>query len=333
MQILDIERIPVAIVAILVSAILGFAMNATIRNANPLTWQITNLVFGWFGDRLNRAQRPRGDLVFRGFLLTAIVTIIIWLGLQAIDWIIAKWPYHGATEIFILSLTLSSGSIWALLINLYKVMDKDKAGEGAYYTLAHSARLNLASADNHTISRAAITYAADNWYRAMVAPALIYILFGLHAALFFSVFTALAWRFGKRGFSKGFGEVPIAIEWLMGIIPSVIAAFLLMIASLFTPKARKIFTFSLTPFAQGGLPVSIMAHALNISLGGAFQDLSGSAIKGDWIGPKTATAKNDHTHLRRAAYMLIIAQILLIFALCAGYLAAKGFLFPLLLDF
>ena len=63
-----------------------------------------------------------------------------------------------------------------------------------------------------------------------------------------------------------------------------------------------------------------MAWALNLSLGGASQDISGSAIKADWIGPSGASAKVDHKHLRRAIYLNAIAHIIFIAALLGAYM-------------
>ena len=68
--------------------------------------------------------------------------------------------------------------------------------------------------------------------------------------------------------------------------------------------------------------MSILAWALHVSLGGPSQDLSGSAIKADWVGPPGATAQNDYRHLRRAAYILAIAYLLLLAALGGCYLWA-----------
>jgi adenosylcobinamide-phosphate synthase len=334
MHFFDIERIPLAITAIFISCIMGIALHKTIRSANPPLWWVIDLVFGTLGDKLDRRQRPRADLVFRGFLLTICMSALFYAGIKAAAWIIASYPYYGLTEILILAITLSSGSIWAMLINLYQATENKKnSNQEACYTLTQSARLDVSKADTHTIARAAISLAAQNWSRTMIAPVLFYLCLGLPAAIMFSLVAGIAWRFGKQGFSKGFGEFPIAMEWLAGIIPSFIAALFLMIAVLFTPKARKIFGLSIASYAQGGLPVSITAHALNISLGGAYKDVSGSAIKGKWIGPKKATAKNDRSHLWRAAYMLIIAHILLILALIMTYLLASDFSLAFMLDF
>ena len=87
------------------------------------------------------------------------------------------------------------------------------------------------------------------------------------------------------------------------------------------------------PIRAGGFPLSALAWSLDVSLGGASQDITGSAIKGEWTGPKGATAKIDHKHLRRGIFISVIAHILFIATLCGSYLWGGGFDFREMLDF
>jgi adenosylcobinamide-phosphate synthase len=333
MYFFDPHRLPIAAAAIIVSCLLGIAMHGVIRNANPLTWQITNVLLGRLGDRMDKTHRPRGDLVFRGFLLMLLIIAFAAALAKAAELLLHTVPFYGVTEILILTTTISTASIWVLLLDLYKITESGKAGQGVYYTLAQSARYNLANADPHTVNRAAIGYAAQNFSRALVLPVIFYLLFGIQVAIISSVIAASSWRFGKAGFSKGLGALPLALEWLIGIIPSIVSAILLALAAIFTPKSKAGMLPSFAPYAQGGMPVAVMAKSLNISLGGAFQDISGSALKVKWIGPKTATAKNEAAHLRRAAYQLFIAHILLLLVICGLYLANTEFSLSFILDF
>jgi cobalamin biosynthesis protein CobD/CbiB len=76
------------------------------------------------------------------------------------------------------------------------------------------------------------------------------------------------------------------------------------------------------PYAQGGHPLTALAWALEVTLGGAAKDIAGSTIKSDWTGPPNATAKVDHKHLRRTIYIHVMACLLLILALMSAYLWA-----------
>ena len=63
----DAERIPVLIVAMLVTVIVGMITGPVRGNANPFIWQILDVFLGGIGDRMNRKHRKKGDLIFRGF--------------------------------------------------------------------------------------------------------------------------------------------------------------------------------------------------------------------------------------------------------------------------
>lgn len=72
---------------------------------------------------------------------------------------------------------------------------------------------------------------------------------------------ALGWRFGKDGFSKGFGAVPLALEKLMGYVPSLFAATLMTLATIITPTAaihKGVAAWfghkNRAPYEQGGYP-------------------------------------------------------------------------------
>lgn len=100
----------------------------------------------------------------------------------------------------------------------------------------------------------------------------------------------------------------------------------MMAASLFTPTAnpfKGILPFFTSkdkcPYDQGGDPVSVMAWALGVSLGGPYQDLNGSSLKNVWVGPAGASAKVEHTHLRRAIYLNAMAQLLFVMSLLGAY--------------
>jgi adenosylcobinamide-phosphate synthase len=113
----------------------------------------------------------------------------------------------------------------------------------------------------------------------------------------------------------------------MGFIPSIYAALLLTLAVSFTPTAQLhkgiaawLGHKNRSPYEQGGFPLSALAWSLNVSLGGASQDISGSAIKGEWVGPDGATAQVGHKHLRRGIYINVIAHILFIASLLGAYM-------------
>ncbi len=63
-------------------------------------------------------------------------------------------------------------------------------------------------------------------------------------------------------------------------------------------------------YAEGGLPVTAAAYALNVSLGGPTTDLDGYAINRSWAGPVNATAQLNAKHLHRVLYVCFMGHLL-----------------------
>lgn len=330
-HLIDIDRIPTILMAIIFCSIIGMITGPLLGNANPFIWRAYDLLFGKLGDRMDRTTRAKPDLIFRGFLVTAFVVFIAACISKAFDELSVLEIASGTVRLVLLSLLLTSGSVWFVLLKLYFAMEKDKVGEGAYYAVARTTRLNLAAGDDFGITRAAMGASAKTFDKGLVAPALWYLIGGFPGACIYSALAMMNWRFGKAGLGPnkgmGFEAIPLALERLAGVIPSLLSALLMTLASTFTPTAKLHKSVAAwlghknrAPYEQGGAPVSALAWALNVSLGGAAQDLSGTPLKGEWVGPEGATAQLSHKHLRRAIYINVIAHLLFIASLLGAYM-------------
>lgn len=331
-QIADSDRIPVVLLALLVTLIIGMISGPLAGNANPFFWSFLDFIFGKMGDKLNRAHRVRNDLVLRGFILSSIVIILSAALGKALIIGVAREPLYGVSDILLLSLFMTSGAVWFLILRLYVAMEQKQVGKGAYYAVARSTRINLAAGDDYGVTRAALVFSARSFDKGLVAPALWFFIAGFPGVCVYAALAALAWRFGQNGFTKGFGAVPLALERLLGFIPSMLAAFYLTLGTLFTPTTGVVKGLTAwfghknrAPYEQGGFPVSALAWALNVSLGGSVQDLAGTALKGVWVGPEGATAQIDHKHLRRGLYIHIIAHLLFAASWLGAYMWAAAF--------
>lgn len=320
---IDLERIPVAIMAILVVMVAGMVTGPMHGNANPFLWKLANGVFGGIGGRLDRTERPAGDLMFRGFILLAFGLVFFYLIGEAAGKLALQYPLKGITEIILLSLSITGGSVWFSLLRLYFAQRDNKVSKGTFYAIAQSTRTDLTGIDNFGITRTGMAFAARAFDKGLVGPVFWFLLVGMPGAYIYAALAAFSWRFGKDGFSKGFGAVPLALEKLMGFIPGMIAGVLLALGGLFTPTGGMTRALAVlgkggqgqAAYDQGGWPVTAMAFSLNVSLGGPATDLEGSVIKRDWVGPANATAQLENGHLRRAIYLTLMAQMLFLASL------------------
>jgi adenosylcobinamide-phosphate synthase len=323
----DAERIPFVLAAMGITAVIGLVTGPALGNANPAFWVVFDKVFGGFGDKLNRIHRSRADLMFRGFIFTAVLLIFGLLAGKYLEIAADSYVLYGFSHIFLLSALFSTGAIWFALLKFYFAIDRKTVGEGAYYAISRSARCNLNSTDEFGISRIGINLAARSFDKGLVAPAIWFLIGGFPTVFIYSTLAFLDWRFGKNGFTKGFGETMLALERLMGFIPSYFSGVLITLAAAFTPTVKMkdgvmawVHAKNKSPYHEGGPALTAMAYALNLSIGGAQQDLGGSALKNKWVGPDNASAKVEHKHLRRAIYINVMAHLLFVAALCGAYL-------------
>ena len=325
---IDIDRIPVIVAAIILSAAIGMITGPLFGNANPLIWNAFSSSFGAIGDRLNKRSRTRRDLMTRGTIVCIFALIMAFFLGRILEALTLMFPLWGLSQILLLSLMMSTGAVWFALLRLYIAMEQQKIGEGAYYAIAVTARRNLTAGDDFGITRVAMGLSARSFDKALVAPALWYLIGGFPLCMLYCVLAAFSWRFGKDGFHSGFASTIQALEKIMGFVPSVFSGLIITLSVGVTPTASLVKALKswfddgvkAAHYQQGGAPLSAMAWALNLSLGGASQDISGSAIKADWIGPSGASAKVDHKHLRRAIYLNAIAHIIFIAALLGAYM-------------
>ncbi len=325
-QVFDPDRLPVAVAAILIVSLIGAITGPFGGNANPLLWRAADFLFGPLGNRLDKAERKAGDLATRGLIVTVMALVLGYMLGQFFSSLSKHYPNFLIVDIVALSIVMSAGAGWYALIRLYKALHSKNLIKGAFYTISTTTRNNLSVADEFTITRVGIGMGAKIFDKGAAGPVVWYLIAGLPAAYIYATLAALSWRFGKEGFTKGFGSTAMALEKLMGFVPNVLAGMLIGFGGLLTPTAGM--TRSLVAilpaqkghadYQQGGAPVTAMAYALKVSLGGATQDHEGSAIQRGWAGPEGATAKLEAGHLRRALYITVMAHLLFL----AGLLAA-----------
>lgn len=329
-QLISPERLPIAMAAMLVVTFLGMVRGPLGGNAMPFFWHLIEIIFGGLGQRMDKAGRPKGDLIFRGFILSVLTLVFAFAVGKTSELGSLYYPRWSAIEILTLCLTMTSGAVFAAQGRLYRALNEKKVTPGAYFTIARSTRTDLSRSDDFTITRVGMGMGLKAFDKGMVAPIIWYLIFGLTGAYLYAGLAALQWIFGQEGHSKGFGKSINALEELIGFVPNILSGLFIALAGILTPTAGMTRAFlglmkvkGKAPYAEGGLPVTAAAYALNVSLGGPTQNLDGDLIKRNWVGPAKATAQLSAKHLHRVVYISFMAHILLLASLSGAMLFAN----------
>jgi len=230
----DIERIPFAALALIATMIVGAVTGPFMARAVPLMWVAQDLIFGRIGARLDRTRRKQADLMFRGFLFMVFVLALMLIGIKGAGALQSAVPYIGAWYVEVLALCglLSCGALWGAALALFKTLDqKEKPSKGAYFTLSRTTLRDLNSTDDFGLTRLSLATIVRQLDKGAVSPLLWYVIGGLPLALITSTLSFMAWRFGKDGFGKGFGVIMLALDKLVGFVPTLLSGVLLQKAS------------------------------------------------------------------------------------------------------
>lgn len=324
------DRILIAMAALLVVTLGGMVRGALGGHATPFYWHILDIVFGGLGGRMDKPGRLKGDLIFRGFILTIMVLVISFLIGRLLMMAGFYYPHYSLVEVISLSLLLTSGAVFAGAGRLYKALNEKKVTKGAYFTIARSTRTDLSTSDDFTITRVGMGLVLKSFDKGVVAPIFWFLVAGLPAAYLYAALAFLSWRFGREGYGSGFGAGAMALERLMGFVPNLVSGLLIALAGILTPTAGMTRAFlglmtskGSATYGEGGLPMTAAAYALNVSLGGPTTDLDGKAIKRGWMGPANATAQLQAKHLHRVVYISFMAH-LLFFAILGSFLLHRA---------
>lgn len=329
-QIFDETRLPVAIAALLAACLVGIVTGPLQNNANPFYWRVVDFLFGRAGDKMNKPGRPPGDLAFRGFFLVAALMAVSFLAGRGAGYAAQIWPAYQLVEMACLLPLLAGGALWRSLLRVKQALGSDHNIKGAFRTIALTSRSDLLQNDDHTITRTGMGLAVRLFDKGMVAPVFWYLIGGLPAAYLYAGLAAFAWRFGQDGHGRGFAAIGLALEKLMGFVPTGLAGALVTLAALFTPTAQMSRALGAlkqsAPYEEGGWPLAAAAHAMAVTLGGASRDLAGTAIHCAWVGPQGATAQLGAAHIHRALYLAVFAHFLWLAALLGATVVSGNLL-------
>jgi adenosylcobinamide-phosphate synthase len=158
------------------------------------------------------------------------------------------------------------------------------------------------AADDHAAARRAVEELAVSLGAGVLGVTFWYLVLGLPGLFVYGAVHAVAWRIGRGG--GAFGRPAAGLDALLGIVPAVVAGWLIALAALFAPRGRPLAALGTMARARAKLPLwdaggvtAAMAGALGFALG-----------DGPWIGD--GRARLVPQDVRNAAYLYAVACLI-----------------------
>ena len=278
-------------------------------------------------DRLARQLERRLDRDFRSTRtrhVRGVMSIVAFGGCgAAVGWLIASagLPFAWFVELIVLTMLLGQGALWRNARRAAAVIETGDQPAAAKL-VGDFADGAVDQRDLHGLARWVVEHGAFAFVSSVVSIAFWYILLGLPGVLAMAAMRALR-PSGPIPPGGSFGEAAARLDDALQFLPSIIAAGFIIVASVFAPAARPwraVTTVFCTrhPSPIGGRPEAALAGALNLALGGPSRGHGATA----WVG--TGRAKVVPADIRRAAFILVVAHLLLVGVIAALTLAQRA---------
>ena len=319
---LIITRIYDIVAALIISIPIGVIQYKMHWNMQPILWNLLDKGFKPQLIKLNNQKKNEQTLFFRGLFVVCIfiaLTAILLIGLN-----IAEHIALIGSQIDTITLSLCLVTIYPFLLNRYvqkEYKEQKKLSATLLNIISASTMRAVNTADESAINRYIISMSVMSFTRYFIAPILFYLIGGIALLLIGTIFLWLAARIGSGVLTGAYSYAITIFEELLAVLPNFFATTLLIMATLLTPKTK--FTAALHALTikhsghllPGAHPLAIVAHCINISIGGKMKSSYGYMIERPWHGPKDAKAKVESAQTFHAQYLIAIAHILALFGL------------------
>ncbi|MDJ0896159.1 MAG: adenosylcobinamide-phosphate synthase CbiB [Alphaproteobacteria bacterium] len=287
-------------------------------------------LIGGLDKRLNRETRTRNARLWRGLLVTLIITGTA----GATGWAISEFArtvdYGWLIEVAVAVTLFAQRGLYRHVADVARALKSGglRAGREA---VAHIVGRDPGTLDAHGVARATIESCAENFSDAVVAPAFWYVIGGLPALAAYKAINTLDSMIGHRSARyRDFGLPAARLDDAVNWIPARLSGLFLSAAAFFTPRANPANAIRVAFRDAGkhrsvnaGWPEAAVAGGLGLALAGP-RLYGGETVDDPWIGDGRAKA-TEHD-IRRALYLYTVACLLnlLAWTALAALLLAGG---------
>ena len=265
-------------------------------------------------NKLNREKRTAMDRAMRGAISVLLIVLISALVGWAVLWLSLTQKFGWVIETGLLVVLLAGRDLFDRTQDVMKALD-DGSIQNARQAVAHIVGRDPSNLDNHAVARASIESLAENFSDGVIAPMFWYVLFGFPGILVYKAVNTMDSEIGYLSERyRAFGMAAARLDDILNLAPARLAAILICLAALVSPKAHPWAAFKTMVRDAGknaspnaGWPEAAMAGALGLALGGP-RKYANKTTKNEWIG--SGSAKATPGDIKRALYIYSVAILL-----------------------
>ena len=276
-------------------------------------WHPQNLVKNliiWFDLKLNRDNRSSLDRLIRGGLTLLIILFLSSLFGYSIAWLSQNIRFAWILEALLLHTFIDQCGIYKKILIIYKLLKTNDLASARQIIFSISSE-PMDKVDSYIIARSAIELLATSLIIRVIAPVFWYVLFGAIGIVIYHSINIINHRIGHNITRyRDFGFATRHLNTALLFFPSLITGHLIVIASLFIPKATPIKSYkSMVKYTRKyhktnlGFAISAFAGALGLALAGP-KTFNKKTMRTPWIGDGSAMV--THNDIRRSLYLSAI---------------------------
>lgn len=265
--------------------------------------------------KLNKETRSSKNRQARGAIVLIVALFLCGMIAMSLSALTATHYLGWIAEMLFLGIFIPARQVYIKVGALSNVSD---------LAVSRPAISRLAPRDTHLLDeyglrRTLLEYLANSLADKILSPILWYILLGLPGFVASRIITETAWLLGHASpRHHAYGLTTIKLEHVINAIPAFLAAWLIVLATLFVPKTAYLgalkgrFKKTVLTTPQKATCIATIGGAVNSSLGGP-RNVQGHFIDDPWTSH--ASAKTSPGQLARGRMIYGIACLCLLFCL------------------
>ena len=199
----------------------------------------------WFDQKLNRDNRSPLDRTIRGCIASLVILILSGMVGWKVSWLSQNLPFAWILETILILLLIEQKSIFKKAQKISLAM-QNIVIEAARQHMHKFNTKPPEKMDVHGIARATLEELAISLNKNLIVPIFWYVSFGIFGLLVYHAVYVLKYKIGyKTDHHRDFGFTATQLNIILLFLPSLLGGLLIVIASLFVPKANPLKCFKI----------------------------------------------------------------------------------------